>query len=240
MDSIKFQRILFLIAATMLIVMGNGTLALSAETITADATWQGSREIVGDLIIPEGITLTISGGSSIVFQPEPGNGKSPGTPGSLPKILVHGHLELEGDEGNPVTISSGDDKKKIGWAGIVVDDGNAWLREARINNARTGVYVKQGWVKLKQSIIKGNNCGVIIEGDSCGIKVEMSTITGNDFGLIIGSDAVVTTPESKIEGNSQKDIITGSEQLMVPDSCRIAMVQDAASKIKENPVQGTK
>lgn len=234
----KYRRIFFIVAATILIVMLKGESALSEETLIADATWQGHREIVGDLIIPEGITLTISGGSRIDFKREPGSGTSPEPQVSLPKVLVHGHLEIEGDEGNPVILSAGADKGEAGWEGIVVDDGNAWLREARINNARTAVYVRRGWVKLKQSVIEDNNCGVIVEGDSCGVKIEMSTITGNDFGLIFGNEAVVSFPESKIEGNRKKDVLSGSERLTVPDSCTVSITQDMVRNIKENPVQG--
>ncbi len=233
------RNIFYIVVAIIFIPLVSGKAALSAETITTDTTWQEDRIITGDLIIPDGITLTISSGVRVKFKNEPVDRTSPENRKPHSRILVQGHLEVEGDEGNPVVFSAiGKEGGNTCWAGIVVDDGNAWIHGARIKDAHTAVYVKQGWAKLKKSVIIDNKCGIIVQGKSCGVKIEMSTITGNDFGLITGNDAVVTFPESKIRGNSRKDIISGSEGMTLPRSCRVSFDNGSASNVKNNPVQG--
>ena len=239
MDYLKYRNIIYIIVSILLFPLVFKGVAYADVKLTTDETWEKDRVITGDLIIPDGITLTISSGVSVKFQNEPVDRTSPETRKPHSRILVQGHLEVEGDEKNPVVFSAiGKEGGTTCWAGIVVDEGNAWLRGARIKDAHTAVYVKQGWAKLKKSVIIDNKCGIIVQGESCGVKIEMSSITGNDFGLITGNDAVVSFPESKIQGNSKKDIISGSADMTLPGSCRVSFDKGTVSNVKDNPVQG--
>lgn len=219
----KFWMSAWMITALFFIACSFEKNARAEVVLTDNQTWEQDRDIQGNLIIPDGITLTISKGVRVRLQSEPGS-EAP------PAILVNGHLELEGEEDSPVILTAAPGQKREGWAGIIIDDGNAWFRAARIQDAHTAVYVRRGWVKLKKSIVQGNRCGVVILGDRCGIKIEMSTITGNEYGVITDRDAVVSFPGSIISDNRVEDRSTVSEKLPLPESCALPMQSGDVNK----------
>ncbi len=226
-------------ATGICIFLSSAATVQSSEVIASDTIWQGKRMIIGDLIIPEGITLTISSGSEVLMTSKREDAAPAGTEAPLPRILVQGHLEVEGDEGSPVVISAAGDNGSNRWQGIVIDDGNAWLHKARIQGAETAVHIRKGWVKLKKSVLTNNCCGVVITGANSGTKIESSTISENNYGLIVDDKSVISILSSTLHENREKNIFFHSENdgAGLTDVCRCdgSHEQNRTSGQKENP-----
>ncbi len=177
----------------------------NSSVLTEDAVWSGKIEITEDLLIPNGITLTIEAGSTIIISPADSTKTDPEYLSQLTEITVRGHLEVEGEPDKPVTfrLSSGNENKQ--WAGIIIDEGNAWLRAVKIQDAEVAINILRGWTKLKESIISGNRYGIVAQGENTGIKIEKSTISKNDYGISILNNAKYINQQSTISENNKKD-----------------------------------
>jgi len=241
--AVRRNNFVFITAAVICSIMTWTAPVLSSEVISADTIWEGEHAITGDLVIPEGVTLTISSGSTVLLAGEKGIGEA-GTGTPLPRIIVRGHLEVEGDEGSPVILSAADSQGEKGWAGILIDDGNAWLHVARIQGAATAVHVRKGWVKLKKSVLTNNCCGVVIGGAASGIKIESSILTENDYGMLLDDTAVVSILTTTVHGNRKKDIFSSPAGSETGDSiacpCDVSRLDEGTGGQQQAPEQRTK
>jgi hypothetical protein len=138
------------------------SIALGA-VIKSNTTWSGEVSIEEDILIPEGVTLTISPGTIIRVSPSESTRTDPEFMSPMTEITVRGTLVAEGKEGSPVTfLISG--KKESVWAGIIVDGGKAILRSCIIRDADTGVYVLHGSVFMNGSLLTKNRYGLTVQG----------------------------------------------------------------------------
>ena len=72
--------------------------------LSADQNWSGDIYLVGDVIVPRGITLTIEAGTRIFFAEydilQSGNDKQ------QTEILVDGQLQANSEPDNPIVVST--------------------------------------------------------------------------------------------------------------------------------------
>jgi len=185
-----------------------------ATVLTVDTEWSGEVELNEDLLIPSGITLTIAAGTIIKIVPAESTKTDPEYLSPLTEITVRGHLEAEGEAGRPVIFRLPDgtaaDKK---WGGIKIDQGNAWLRQTTVQGADVGVHVLQGWAKIKESRLDGNRCGLIVQGESSGAKLEKSMVRNNEYGIMVLNGAKLVQEESQVSGNRSKDVFSRANDL---------------------------
>jgi len=146
-------------------VEGEGTYVFGE--IEGSTTWtanSGPYIIVGDVIIPEGETLTIEPGVEIKFD-------------KYYELDVKGTLKAVGDKDNYITFTSNRDNPYLGsWRGIKVEETsiNNEVQYTIIEYADTGIYSdSQGSISLKNSILRKLYNGVR--------EIEDSEISYNDF-----------------------------------------------------------
>lgn len=177
-----------------------------AEVLSKDTVWSGEVEIREDLLIPKGVTLTIAAGTVVRVWPAESSKNDPEYLSPLTEIMVRGHLEAEGEAGNEVLfVPAVDQKDDEAWAGIIVDSGNVWLRSAGLSGAEVGLYVVDGWAKVKDSRLTGNRYAVIAQGKAAGAKLENSIVSDNDYGVLDLDDATLIIEGGQVAGNRKKD-----------------------------------
>ena len=180
-----------------------------AGVITTDTVWQGEVRVTEDVLVPEGITLTIRPGTIVKVFAAESTKTDPEHMSPLTEITVRGVLRVEGTATSPVAFS-GEEKKVGSWAGIVVDHGTATVAGCRIADAETAVHVFDGNLRLKDSTIRENRYGVVAQGEKSDIAVENSRVADNDYGLFSLQGAHIVTAASVVKGNRKKDVYSAS------------------------------
>lgn len=175
-----------------------------AGIIAADTVWQGEVRVAEDVLVPEGITLTIKSGTVIKVVAAESTKTDPEYMSPLTEITVRGTLRVEGTATAPVEFS-GEEKKAGSWAGIIVDHGSATLAGCRMLHGETAIYVLDGKLRLQDSAIRENRYGVVAQGEKSEVTVENSRISDNDYGLFTFQGAHVVTRDVVVKGNRKKD-----------------------------------
>ena len=163
------------------ILSATGT-PLTGHTVPASTTWSGEIYLIGDVIIPSGVTLTIEEGTVINFRPNTDVYES-GLDTIRSEIVIQngGSLIAEGTIQNPIIFQSsfradGTDPSGEGWKGAIQirneeDDGNDY-DPILYNPGKDdwgGIKVEVGGVLTLQ------NCQVY--DAKVGVDVEQSTST---------------------------------------------------------------
>ena len=177
----------------------------SAVVLTRDTVWQGSVVVAEDVVIPEGITLTIRPGADIRLAAAESTKTDPEYMSPLTEITVRGVLKAEGTAASPVRFSTTAMGNVGIWAGIIVDGGVAYLKSCRINHAETAVYVVAGTLRLDDCDLAKNRYGLVIAGGTGAATVANSRITGNDYGLFAAAGVRLDRPGTIVQGNRKKD-----------------------------------
>ncbi len=158
-----------------------------------------------DVLVPEGVVLTILPGTTIHVSPSESTKTDPEYMSPLTEITVRGTLRAEGTRESPIVfVLSGGDKSPD-WAGIIVDGGKVSLRSCRIQNAETGLYVVGGSVRVKDSILMKNRYGLVVQGMSADVSIDSAQVKDNDYGIFLLGGAKVESKGTLVEGNRKKD-----------------------------------
>ncbi len=122
----------FLFSLQALSVKVEGSITTSG-ILFQDEVWSGEVHVTGDVVIPEGITVTVRAGTTITFMP---NGSDNDV--KIPvldilgidkcNLIVKGDLRIEGKKGNEVVIGGFlhdlDKQTAITWGGIIFEGTN--------------------------------------------------------------------------------------------------------------------
>jgi len=148
-------------------------------TITSDTTWDGSIEVVGDITISDGVTLTINPGTIINFSDNF-------------MIGVEGRILSLGNEDNLIEFSPAD--TLVGWGGIRFDNTSTEndsslfyytkFMKANSGNLNGGAFYAEYFSKigLFNCIFEGNKTsgnGGAISLDNSSIKIEHTLFSSN-------------------------------------------------------------
>ncbi len=120
------------------------TLPTTSGTLTHNETWSGTIKVLGDVIVPAGITLTILPGTTALFAPASG-GASGST--SAYGFIVSGSLVATGTAGSPIVFgSSSACPTPADWGGLRIvaaaADASVLLAHCTIQYANIGLSVK--------------------------------------------------------------------------------------------------
>jgi parallel beta-helix repeat protein len=176
---------------------------LLAQTLAADTTWTAAASpynVLGRIIVPEGITLTIEAGAELRFT-------------GVYYILVYGKLLAEGTSGSPILFTSekttpargdwggiyfydeSDDSSTISYATVEYGGGyNLYCagasptfdRVTTRESSERGIYLtSQSLPTINQCVFENNaNHGLYVDGNS-DATVNDSTFTGSTYGIIM-------------------------------------------------------
>jgi parallel beta-helix repeat protein len=185
-----------------------------ATTLSKNTIWQGEIKVNEDVLVPEGITLTVRAGAVIRFVSSESTKTDPEYASPLTELTVRGTLKVEGTEKAPVEFAGMDDKAGS-WSGIIIDQGSADIQSCRIRNADTALAVNGGVIIVRNSIIKDNRYGVVAHGKSADVKLDGSRISDNEYGLFTFQGAHLTSKGSVVVGNRKKDSYSASAKEVV-------------------------
>lgn len=133
-------------AATTLVKVGNTT----RGQLYMDEVWSGIHRIYDDVVVPQGIKLTVRPNTQVIVDGIPGD------TGYFHGLIVHGSLVVEGD-GAAFTSITGE---KGGWRGIEVS-GRAQLDGVAIRHAERGVAAfDSSVVNIDNTLLEDNKVGV--------------------------------------------------------------------------------
>lgn len=188
-----------------------------AGVIDTDAVWQGEVRITEDILVPEGITLTVRPGTTVKIASAESTKTDPEYLSSLTEITIRGTLRVEGTDTSPVKFS-GEEKKAGAWAGILVDHGAIIMTGCRVMNADTGVYVMNGNLFMKNSELRENRYGLVAQGDSADVTMTDSRIADNDYGVFALGGANVAAGTVIVRGNKKRDRYTAAKRQFSPEA----------------------
>lgn len=176
----------------------------SAAVLTRDTVWQGEVMVAEDVLVPAGVTLTVRPGTRVRVTAAESTKTDPEYLSPLTEITIRGTLEIAGTEQSPV-IFSGADGRSGSWAGIIIDGGSAVVCSATIRHADAGVTVTGGSLQLRESQLKDNRYGLVLQGAESDVRIDGSRIAENDYGLFTFQGARVKVQSTVVAGNRKKD-----------------------------------
>ncbi len=176
----------------------------TGKVIASDTVWTGEVNLSEDILIPEGITLSIMPGTIIKVAPPESAKTDPEFISPLTEITVRGTLAVNGKEAAPVTFVVAAEKK-ASWAGIIIDGGKAVIRSAIISNADAGVYVLRGSLSMDGSLLTKNHYGITVQGQDAFVRITKTQVKENDYGLLLLDGAKADVADTAVQGNKKKD-----------------------------------
>lgn len=177
-----------------------------AQTLIVDTVWSGEVTLDDDVLVPDGITLTILAGTTINIEPSDRTKTDPEYLSSLTEITVRGRLKVEGEFGSSVLFQVKGETGAGRWAGIIIDGGTAHINRSTIQNAETGIYVIKGIARIKDTIISRNHYGLIALREQSVVHMESTRIIQNEFGVFEAGNPEITYDNSTIVKNRKKDV----------------------------------
>ncbi len=184
--------------------------------IQTDTTWSGTISVSDDVLIPEGVTLTIAPGTTVLVTPSESTKTDPEFLSSLTEITVRGTLRANGTDQQPVTFSGTGDKR-ASWAGIIIDGGSATLHSCVVSDAETGLTVIAASVDVTGSTLTKNRYGLLVQGNQAIVRLQRSLIRENDYGLFLLNGAGIESRDTVIAENRKKDRYETSAGTVRPD-----------------------
>ena len=179
----------------------------SSKILTSDTVWKDEVSVSEDVLIPQGVTLTIMPGTVIKVTSSESTKTDPEYLSPMTEITVRGTLRSDGRRNAPIIFRNDKETNERGsWAGILIDGGTASISSCRIQGAETGIYVLKGTLVAADAVFRENRYGLVAEGPETKVNIRNARITENDYGLFIFNGAQVDNRESIIENNGKKNI----------------------------------
>jgi parallel beta-helix repeat protein len=175
-----------------------------SKVLKSDTTWSGEISVDQDILVPEGITLTVLPGTVIRIMTSESTKTEPEFLSPQTEITVRGTLKADGKKGSKVTFISGGDKKSS-WAGIIVDGGRINMRYSVVRDAETGVDLIKGHVFLKETLLTNNRYGLTVQGRDTEVFLDAVKVEENDYGIFLLNGAKIDNRGSIIKGNRKRD-----------------------------------
>ena len=155
--------------------------------ITEDTTLSGQVLITEDLLIPEGVTLTLQSGTEVIIVPSEGTRTDPQFLTTRTEVMVHGSLLVPR---GPVTFRPQGSSVRGAWGGITMASPAARIQFKRtvIEGAETALLVLAGEAVVAKSTFRGNEVG-IASASAADITLESNRYTENGIGTMLLSDS---------------------------------------------------
>ncbi|MBI5099949.1 MAG: right-handed parallel beta-helix repeat-containing protein [Nitrospirae bacterium] len=177
----------------------------SGKTIIRDTVWKGEITLTEDIVVPEGVTLTILSGTMVNIIPSDRTKNGAEYLSFMTEMTIRGRLVIDGTREAPVVFQVKNDKPDR-WAGIIIDRGNAYIKACRIEDAETGLLIMNGSLELTDSIIENNRYGLIAQGPQAFVSMKKTQVANNDYGVFAFAGAKVNYKKNIIADNRKRDL----------------------------------
>ena len=185
-----------------------------SSVLKNDTTWSGEVFLTDDIVVPEGVVLTILPGTVVRVSPSESTKTDPEYLSPLTEITIRGTLKAEGKAGAPVAFLLAG--KAGSWGGIIIDGGRVSLSHCEVSDADTGLYVTKGLIDMRDSTLKKNRYGLVAQGRDSSAYIENCKVEGNDYGVFTLDGAEVHEKNTVIRGNKKKDKYSLSKRTVTP------------------------
>jgi len=185
-----------------------------AAVISANTVWEKEVTVTEDILVPQGVTLTVRPGTTIKVSPAETTKTDPEFISPQTEITVRGRIIVEGSTQAPVTFVSAEAGKGNEWAGILIDGGEALLKNCSISGAESALYLVDSKLTALNVTLSDNRQGATLIGNKNTTAIKNSLITNNDYGIIIVTAAEPVLTGTVISSNRKKDL--WKEDIPVP------------------------
>lgn len=179
--------------------------ASAAGVLVKDTVWSGRITLEDDILIPEGVTLTVLPGTIVNIVPSERTKTDPEYLSSLTEITVRGRMKVEGDKVEKIVFNVKGKSLPDLWAGIIVDGGTVNINGCRIENAESGIHVIKGLLVIKDSVVRNNHYGLVLNKQA-DARVENTDIIENEFGIFEISGPKVSYRKAALKDNKKRDL----------------------------------
>jgi hypothetical protein len=185
----------------------SGAPAMSGATevegvITSDTVWSGEVVVYSDVLVPEGVTLTVEPGTRVYFALSDSSKIEPMFLSMDTELLVRGVLVVKGTNDNPVFFEPAPydvDMKapeRGDWGGIIFDgpgSSASVVEGALFIKADTAVTAYHSSPTLGGCKVEDSEYGFVFAG-GCTPRLTGCTVTGAEFGVVSshGARPVIT------------------------------------------------
>ena len=191
--------------AAVLLAVACACAPAAAATLAKDTVWSGSVSLTEDVLIPQGVTLTIKAGTSITVVPAESTKTDPEYLSPLTEITVRGTLKVEGSATAPVQFIGEKPAAPGSWAGLIVDGGRAVLTSCSISDADSALMVLSGSASAERCSFRGNRYALVAQGTGSHIRLTGSTVRENDYGQLLINKGRIDSSDSIIASNRKHD-----------------------------------
>lgn len=198
---------------------------LTGHTVPASTTWSGEIYLIGDVVIPSGVTLTIDPGAVINFRPDTDVYEA-GLDTTRSEIVVQngGTLIANGTIQNPIIFQSsfradGTDPSGEGWQGAIKikdeETGKIIDYDPILYNPGKddwgGILNEGGTLTLQHCTISDAEVGVEVTSYQGKTTISETDLSANHFGMKVHEGASATQLELTNVGlyQSRKGIVAG-------------------------------
>ena len=191
--------------------------------LTENEVWAGKILIAGDVIVPEGKTLTVRSDSVVGFDPITG----------VHQLIVRGSLYAEGEPDRQIifgSLGTETEMPKTGdWAGIRFEETSlsSRLSYCRIQHADTALFSQSDGLQIEGCLINNNKLAILCDDGSPTIsdneinkngtaikclknaspEITRNSIQANEFGVVCDDDSRPTIHYNEISSNYQHAVI---------------------------------
>lgn len=177
----------------------------NAAVLTANTVWEKEITLTEDTLVPPGVTLSVRPGTVIKVSPAETTKTDPEFISPLVEITVRGRIIVEGSVDTPIRFSAAETGKGAEWAGILIDGGEALLKNCSISGADSALYLLDGKLTAVNVSLTDNRYGATLLGKNSTALIKNSRISNNDYGVII-TTAEPTLTGTTISNNRKKDL----------------------------------
>jgi hypothetical protein len=184
-------------------------------TVKSDTAWSGDVLVVGDVLVPEGVTLTIAPGTKVMFSASESSKIEPVFLSMQTEIMVRGTLLAKGERDNPVTFTAAPEdintkKPERGdWGGLIFDgpgsSGSA-VSYANFDRGDTPVAAYNSSPSVTGCRFTDCRYGIVCMGRSSP-RVTNTVITGCEYGVVSARGARPALTGCSVEKNERDFII---------------------------------
>ena len=190
---------------------------IKSGRMTEDEVWRGTIVVDGEVLAPEGVTLTIQAGARVSFA----EGVEPSS-----KIIVHGALYAQGDFQTPVFFAG--EPQSPEWHGILLEEGSvgrlayAQLIGGKVHtrsastqvsycqfteNAGAALTIEGSNPTVEDSLFRRNVVGIRVIRQGAP-DVMNNTLIGNVYGLVCDDGGQPTVDRNVIANNREDGILS--------------------------------
>ncbi|NUQ78992.1 MAG: DUF4215 domain-containing protein [Polyangiaceae bacterium] len=174
-----------------------------------DTMLSGAQNVVGDLTVPAGVTLTLSPGTTLSVVN--GDGMGSGLTTTKTEITLRGTLSALGTTAAPITIKANAGSSAGHWYGLVLDTPGAVVSSLQlvIQHASHGVLVTDGAPALNGIMAANNTYGMNFTGKGGGAITNSILRNNSSNGLntsISSGVSNVSATNTTIYGNGSRGV----------------------------------